>query len=287
MQSSQKRPKNAAGVKLVPRGTLVLHVCSTYSIGLKPTRSIISALVVEVDDVGVRRNLGTISRNSWNVEEIVKCQINEMPQSPPVLRHIRGTHSLPPQDLIFLMSHDTGKVSRLRTYLSRKDVRKSARDNDLCVGAEVHDSADHPDDSVGPAPVEQNQEKTDLPWGMASLFSEQSYEIEEDEYEGAVEENAATQQRLRNGDEHSKSMTRDQYAFSIVKTLTEEELKVKMLKRKVPLGSRASLPMSRPGFFGGFLGFDTLRSRKRPTSGHKGMVEIVQGKDNVNPLQNR
>lgn len=40
----------------------------------------------------------------------------------------RGARYLSAEDLIFLIRHDRGKVNRLRTYLSWKDVRKHAKD---------------------------------------------------------------------------------------------------------------------------------------------------------------
>ncbi|CAZ84906.1 unnamed protein product [Tuber melanosporum] len=145
------------------------------------------------------------------VEEIVRGQIIEMLQKCSSIASRRGSRSLSTQDLIFLMSHDIGKASRLRTYLSWKYVRKSARDNDPSLGAEVHDSGDHPDDPVGPTTMGQKRVRTALPWGIASSFSEQFDETEEGEDEDAVEENAATLQRLRNADERTRGMTRDQY----------------------------------------------------------------------------
>ncbi len=41
----------------------------------------------------------------------------------------RGARYLTAEDLIFLIRHDRGKVNRLRTYLSWKDVRKHAKDS--------------------------------------------------------------------------------------------------------------------------------------------------------------
>lgn len=41
----------------------------------------------------------------------------------------RGARFLTAEDLIFLIRHDKGKVNRLRTYLSWKDVRKHAKDD--------------------------------------------------------------------------------------------------------------------------------------------------------------
>ena len=50
----------------------------------------------------------------------------------------RGARFLSAEDLIFLIRHDRGKVNRLRTYLSWKDVRKHAKDSgDGGGGAEV------------------------------------------------------------------------------------------------------------------------------------------------------
>ena len=41
----------------------------------------------------------------------------------------RGARYVSADDLIFLIRHDRGKVNRLRTYLSWKDVRKHAKDS--------------------------------------------------------------------------------------------------------------------------------------------------------------
>ncbi len=41
------------------------------------------------------------------------------------------------EDLIFLIRHDRGKVNRLRTYLSWKDVRKHAKDSGGDAGGAV------------------------------------------------------------------------------------------------------------------------------------------------------
>ena len=41
----------------------------------------------------------------------------------------RGARYVSAEDLIFLIRHDRGKVNRLRTYLSWKDVRKHAKES--------------------------------------------------------------------------------------------------------------------------------------------------------------
>lgn len=58
------------------------------------------------------------------------------------------------EDLIFLIRHDRGKVNRLRTYLSWKDVRKHAKDSggDGGAGVEVETLEDGPDGAYFSSP---------------------------------------------------------------------------------------------------------------------------------------
>jgi transcription initiation protein SPT3 len=93
------------------------------------------------------------------VEDIVRSQLIELvrlflfPMSPCFLSYCRllyrqivqaralatrrGARYLNAEDLIFLIRHDRGKVNRLRTYLSWKDVRKHAKDSGGDGGAAV------------------------------------------------------------------------------------------------------------------------------------------------------
>jgi hypothetical protein len=57
----------------------------------------------------------------------------------------RGARYLSAEDLIFLIRHDRGKVNRLRTYLSWKDVRKHAKDSGGDGGGEVETLEDGAD----------------------------------------------------------------------------------------------------------------------------------------------
>jgi transcription initiation protein SPT3 len=58
-----------------------------------------------------------------------------------------GAKTLQAEDLIFLIRHDRGKVNRLRTYLSWKDVRKHAKDSggDAAVGVEPDNLEEGPE----------------------------------------------------------------------------------------------------------------------------------------------
>jgi hypothetical protein len=87
------------------------------------------------------------------VEDVVRGQVIEIvsqiaPRQPHrsnaitkvtrarLLSHIRNSRFLSAEDLIFLIRDDRGKVNRLRTYLSWKDVRKRAKDDN---GADAGD----------------------------------------------------------------------------------------------------------------------------------------------------
>jgi transcription initiation protein SPT3 len=63
------------------------------------------------------------------VEDIVRSQLVELIVQARALATRRGSRYLSAEDLIFLIRHDRGKVNRLRTYLSWKDVRKHAKDS--------------------------------------------------------------------------------------------------------------------------------------------------------------
>lgn len=170
------------------------------------------------------------------IEEIVRGQVIEMVRLPPLFANLiqltisqllqcttqaarRGSRSISTDDLIFLIRHDKAKVSRLRTYLSWKDVRKTAKEQDPGGGAGAPDPADLLDDAAagiaggagGPMQMKQRKAKIGLPWEVASYFSEQVPEREEDEDEDEVEANYATLQRLKNADERTRGMTRDEY----------------------------------------------------------------------------
>ena len=123
-------------------------------------------------------------------------------------------------DLFFQIRHDRAKVSRLKTFLSWKDVRKTAKDSDE-KGPDV-DLAEDPA-TVADAPVNptdpnaskkasaNKRTRITLPWEVQSFFSEQVPEREDDEEEDEEEMNSATMARLKDADERTKGMTREEY----------------------------------------------------------------------------
>jgi len=139
----------------------------------------------------------------------------------------RGVRTISTDDLIFLIRHDRAKVSRLRTFLSWKDVRKSAKDQDEKGGGggggdDLGDldisgtgGADPTLATGGPAvgtrTSKTKKAKVGLPWDVSSFYGEQVPEREDEEDEDEEEMTTATLQRLKNADERTKNMTPDEY----------------------------------------------------------------------------
>ncbi|KAI9692779.1 MAG: Transcription initiation protein spt3 [Bogoriella megaspora] len=159
------------------------------------------------------------------IEQIVREQVIEMLTQATSLAARRGNRSISTDDLIFLIRHDKAKVSRLRTFLSWKDVRKNVKDSDDKGGGGDAADIDDPSLVAGPGPAGPNmpgdtakkpgapnkKAKVGLPWEVASLYSEQVPERDDEEDEEEEEMNFATLQRLKNADERTKNMTREEY----------------------------------------------------------------------------
>jgi len=126
-------------------------------------------------------------------------------------------------DLFFQIRHDRAKVSRLKTFLSWKDVRKTAKDSDEkgpdVDALEADPAAMPPDAPINPTDPSASKKSASankrtritLPWEVQSFFSEQVPEREDDEEEDEEEMNSATMARLKDADERTKGMTREEY----------------------------------------------------------------------------
>lgn len=123
-------------------------------------------------------------------------------------------------DLFFLIRHDKAKTSRLKTFLSWKDVRKTAKDSDdkggdaadAGVGDDALGGADAGGGPVAPLDVaKKSKKKVKLPWDISSYFSEQLPEGEDEDDDEEEEMNAASLLRLQQADRRTKGMTRDEY----------------------------------------------------------------------------
>jgi transcription initiation protein SPT3 len=124
-------------------------------------------------------------------------------------------------DLFFLIRKDIAKTARLKSFLSWKDVRKTAKDTDekggdadIGAGDDPIAGGDVPGASgpiIGDAAKKNKRSKINLPWDISSFYSEQVPERDDEEDEDEGEMNYAALQRLKAADERTKNMTKDEY----------------------------------------------------------------------------
>ncbi|TVY84810.1 SAGA complex subunit spt3 [Lachnellula suecica] len=148
------------------------------------------------------------------IEEIVRQQVIEMLRQCTEQASRRGSRSISTDDLIFLIRHDVAKVSRLRTFLSWKDVRKNVKDSDDKGGDTDLGTGDEPVAAGGPVvdTAKKNKKaKVGLPWEVPSFYNAEVPEREDEEDEDEEEMNFATLQRLKKADERTKAMTKEEY----------------------------------------------------------------------------
>lgn len=148
------------------------------------------------------------------IEDIVKGQVVEIIVQSTKTANARGSKSVLPEDIIFLIRSDKAKVNRLRTYLSWKDVRKNAKDQES-GGVEGTDLID---DSMGQGGKNANdmmklkKSKIRLPWELQFMFSEQPLDDENEEPDDAEREaTLVSLKRLKTADDRTKNMTKDEY----------------------------------------------------------------------------
>lgn len=148
------------------------------------------------------------------IEDIVRGQVVEILLQAANTTASRGSKSITPEDLIFLIRHDKAKVNRLRTYLSWKDVRKGAKDQDS-GNMEGADFIEEPGaDKTNPNVLKYKKSKLRLPWELSFMFSEQPLETNDDNDEEDEEEKEAMKmsiRRLKNADDRTRGMTKEEY----------------------------------------------------------------------------
>lgn len=108
-------------------------------------------------------------------------------------------------------------MSRLRTFLSWKDVRKNVKDSDDKGGDADLGAAEDPVGGVVPGgPVDDTAKKiktskTTLPWEPSSFYNQEVPERDDEEDEEEEAMNHITLQRLQKADERTKVMTKEEY----------------------------------------------------------------------------
>ena len=153
------------------------------------------------------------SETTRMIEEIVRQQVIEMLRLCTENATRRGSRSISTDDLIFLIRHDVAKVSRLRTFLSWKDVRKNAKDSEENKDADIGGGDEVAGPVAGPVvEAKKNKKaKVGLPWEVPSLYNQEVPERDDEEDEDEEEMNFATLQRLNKADERTKAMTKEEY----------------------------------------------------------------------------
>lgn len=165
------------------------------------------------------------------IEDIVRDQVVALLLQAQRTTQSRGQKSILPEDLIFLIRHDKAKVNRLRTYLSWKDVRKNAKDQengDLAAaaagGGDLLEEAANAGGVAGASTVDskllaaKQKKSLKLPWELEFMFTEQPLngglnganddeKIDEEEREAVL----AQIKRLKQNDERTKDMTQQEY----------------------------------------------------------------------------
>ncbi|KAI8991200.1 transcription initiation factor IID, 18kD subunit-domain-containing protein, partial [Mycotypha africana] len=150
------------------------------------------------------------------VEDIVRSQVIEIIIQAAAQANRRNSRYLSAEDLIFLMRHDRAKVNRLRSFLSWKDVRKNAKD---ASGDQVEDVVEE----TNTGKIHRSIIK--LPWELVNQFTDVIVKTinssggtagtttidEESEDEDEIEAYNDSIQRLKEADEVTRAMTREEY----------------------------------------------------------------------------
>ncbi|KAJ7591497.1 TFIID-domain-containing protein [Mycena floridula] len=198
------------------------------------------------------------------VEDIVRGQIIELIVQARALSVRRGARYLSAEDLIFLIRHDRGKVNRLRTYLSWKDVRKHAKDSggDGGGGVEVENLDDGDDKLTAKA----QKITIKLPWEITTIYSEvlkqSGHQSDDEEDEDDLEAHEASILRLKEADDATRQMTREEYQhYSDCRQASFTYRKAKRFREFLNLPPHLDLKANDDTVdIVGFLAFEMVRS---------------------------
>ncbi|KAJ7098617.1 TFIID domain-containing protein [Mycena belliarum] len=199
------------------------------------------------------------------VEDIVRGQIIELIVQARGLATRRGARYLSAEDLIFLIRHDRGKVNRLRTYLSWKDVRKHAKDSggDGGGGVEVETLEDGGDDKLT---TKAQKITIKLPWEITTIYSEvlkqSGHQSDDEEDEDDIEAHEASILRLKEADDATRQMTREEYQhYSDCRQASFTYRKAKRFREFLNLPAHLDLKAGDDTVdIVGFLAFEMVRS---------------------------
>ncbi|KAJ7068505.1 TFIID-domain-containing protein [Mycena amicta] len=193
------------------------------------------------------------------VEDIVRGQIIELVVQARGLATRRGARYLSAEDLIFLIRHDRGKVNRLRTYLSWKDVRKHAKDS----GGDVEALEEGGDEKLT---AKAQKITIKLPWEITTIYSEvlkqSGHQSDDEEDEDDIEAHEASILRLKEADDATRQMTREEYQhYSDCRQASFTYRKAKRFREFLNLPTHLDLKAGDDTVdIVGFLAFEMVRS---------------------------
>ncbi|THU89867.1 TFIID-18kDa-domain-containing protein [Dendrothele bispora CBS 962.96] len=197
------------------------------------------------------------------VEDIVRSQLIELIVQARALAIRRGARYLSAEDLIFLIRHDRGKVNRLRTYLSWKDVRKHAKDSGGDGGGGMEEALEDGDDKLA---AKAQKITIKLPWEITTIYSEvlrqSGHQSDDEEDEDDIEAHEASIQRLKEADDATRQMTREEYQhYSDCRQASFTYRKAKRFREFLNLPSHLDLRQNDDTVdIVGFLAFEMVRS---------------------------
>lgn len=222
------------------------------------------------------------------IESIVQEQVQHMLRECTILATRRGSRSISTDDLMMLIRHDRAKISRLRHFLQWKDVRRSVKETDdkggdagADVGAGDADlAAGVAGAGSGPGPEpgkKAKRAKVELVWEIQSFFSEVPPLRDDVEDEEEEEMNFATLQRLKNADERTKNMTREEYVhWSDCRQASFTYRKGKRFKEWAGFGLIDSKPSDDIIDILGFLTFEIVQTLTEEALRVKGAEDLYK-----------
>ncbi|KZT42949.1 TFIID-18kDa-domain-containing protein [Sistotremastrum suecicum HHB10207 ss-3] len=224
------------------------------------------------------------------VEDIVRSQVIELIIQARALANRRGARYVSSEDLIFLIRHDRGKVNRLRTYLSWKDVRKHAKDSGGDGGGGVEVDALEEGEKLT---TKAQKITIKLPWEITTIYSEvlknNGHQSDDEEDEDDIEAHEASIQRLKEADDATRQMTREEYQhYSDCRQASFTYRKGKRFREFLNLPPHLDLKAADDTVdIVGFLAFEMVRSLTMGGLNVKRSLEDISHLDDITSLGKR
>ncbi|KAI5477816.1 hypothetical protein MNV49_005900 [Pseudohyphozyma bogoriensis] len=214
------------------------------------------------------------------IEDIVRLQLAEMVAQAKAQAARRGSRQLSIEDLLFLIRHDPSKLHRLRTFLSWQDVRRRIKES------QTEDADQDGIDSITEEPTNDRAlkvQKTKIPitWDITNMYSEHLGDDSDAEDDDETEAYEGGDSVLKEADELTKNMTKEQYAhYADCRQASFTYRKGKRFRDFVNLGPYIEgQPVDEIMDVLGFLAYEMVRSLCE--TGRVTKQQLVQAKANA------